>query len=147
MSDTHGRSPRWVAFGRWFADQRVKLGRKHGHKVTQEDIALKLNMHPRHISRIETGESGTELNRFPDIAKALEVEEIEVYKAAGIGASIPSDGGAYELRDARTGENVVREDRDGVMTVSNEELMSEVKELKDIIKELAARVNAQMKTP
>ena len=104
MSDTEGRSARWVAFGRWFADQRIKLSRKYGRKVTQEEIAVKLNMHPRHISRIETGESGTELSRFPDIAKIFEVEESEVYKAAGIGALELSPRAAFVLENLNTGK-------------------------------------------
>lgn len=84
MSDIDGKLARDVAFGHWFADQRSNLSRKYGRKVTQEEIADKIGIHPGSVSRIERGEQGAELSRFASIAKALEVPIEEVYAAYGI---------------------------------------------------------------
>lgn len=54
--------------------ERMKLG------LTQAQLAEKLNIHEKHICKIETGKQNVTLKTIAKIANALGIEEINLFK-------------------------------------------------------------------
>lgn len=62
-----------IQFGKRIKELREK------NKYSQEQLAEKINMEARHISRIETGNSFTTIENIDKLAKALNVTMSELF--------------------------------------------------------------------
>jgi transcriptional regulator with XRE-family HTH domain len=71
------RSPRWIALGQEIAARRSALGKRRGSPLTQQEIARKVGLSIKQLSRIETGKSGTDYDTLSNIADALEYSDAE----------------------------------------------------------------------
>ncbi len=68
---------RWVNFGKWVAEKRKQAGK------TQSAAAAAAEMNRTHWARIEIGTCGTKYSTIPRIARALGVDNADVYREAG----------------------------------------------------------------
>ena len=121
------RLKRWVAFGEEISERRQWLGKKHGRKITQKEIAQQIGITEKQLSRIETAISGTDYNTVQRLADALEYSEIErpaLFALAGMAYQSKEGTVMMEMApEAHDGPDVLNlryltpEDREGIRQI------------------------------
>lgn len=68
---------RWKLFGAWLRRERERTGK------SQKEVAAAIGLHAVHLSRIETGESGTKPDTLDLLIGTLGLDRGEAYRQAG----------------------------------------------------------------
>lgn len=95
---------RWKAFGQYLKRERERAGK------TQKEIADLAGLHPVHVSRIETGDSGIRTQTLDLLIESLGLNPGEAYSQAGFwptGAIWPSPMESEADFGTATGEAIV----------------------------------------
>lgn len=91
MARNH-EEPRWVKFGRWLREERLKIiSPTSGRPASQDELAARADLSRGQWARMELGGSGTQFSTIPRIARALgrttESEIAEVFQRAGFASA------------------------------------------------------------